>query len=142
MIGSLNGASPALLDKLSLAGAVCTGSVEDLTTVLRPGDIHIIPWEHDTGTRTRIPLVMNYAQVLVSTRAAAACIAELVPGKNCILVENLKEMAGQIVGLYSQPEIRKELGLAGRQTFEEHFTREALQPDFDRFLQAILSRST
>jgi glycosyltransferase involved in cell wall biosynthesis len=137
VVGSLSGAPAKLRAALDEAGAVCTGFVPDLTTALRPGDLHIIPWEYDTGTRTRIPLALNHGQVIVSTRAAATCLPQLQDGVNGVLVEDLQGMADEIVSLYQDYGRRQRLAAAGRETFLEHFTREALQPRLNRFLYTI-----
>lgn len=139
VVGSLDGASNSLLLKLEQANATCMGFTEDLTTVLRPNDIHIIPWEYNTGTRTRIPLILNHHQVLLSTRAAAACLPELRHEQNCVLVGDLTQMADEVVNLVSDPLRRQRLAEAGRQSFERHYTREAIQPRFNQFLQNIIA---
>jgi glycosyltransferase involved in cell wall biosynthesis len=134
VVGSLDGADEPLRRMLTDAGAHCTGYVPDLNTVLRPYDIHIIPWEHDTGTRTRIPVALNHKQVLLSTRAAAACLSELRNGEDCVLVDNLHHMAKAILTLISDSSRRVELATRGRQTFEREYTREAVQTRFNAWL--------
>ncbi len=138
VIGSLEGAPPALLTDLERAGAICTGFVKDLRSVLRAYDFHIIPWEYNTGTRTRIPLILNHAQVLVSTRMAASSISELKRNENSILAEDLPQMALEIVKLFYDDSARQRIGQAGRMTFLNHFTREAIQPRFNDFMNLFL----
>jgi len=141
VVGSLEGATSELHTALGQENIICTGMVPDLSTVLRPFDIHIIPWEYNTGTRTRIPLVLNYAQVLVSTRAAASCLSELRHGENSILVQHLAEMTTAILDLFDKSNLRQKIGYHGRETFMKYFTRESQQVDFSRFVQDILSLS-
>jgi glycosyltransferase involved in cell wall biosynthesis len=138
VIGTLEGASVSLLNKIKQAGAVCTGFVYDLSPVLRPYDIHIIPWEHNTGTRTRIPLALNYSQVLVSTKTAAACLPELANGIDCILVDDLYSMGKEILVLLSDQTRRKRIGQEGRNTFKENFVRDAIQPRFNKFINNVV----
>jgi glycosyl transferase family 1 len=138
VVGDLDGASPELLAELGQVGAVCLGFVRDLHSVLRPYDLHIVPWEHNTGTRTRIPLILNHAQVLVSTRAAAKCLPELQSDVNCMLVDDLPSMSYAVAQLLGNKLRRVELAHAGRATFLEHFTREALQPRFDEFMKGFM----
>jgi glycosyltransferase involved in cell wall biosynthesis len=139
VVGSLNGASKQLIKNLEQNKVICTGYVPDLTTVLRPYDIHIIPWEYDTGTRTRIPLVLNYAQTLVSTRAGAACISELQHGKNCLLVNNLNHMTDAIIKIGKNPSERRRLAINGRNTFLRNYTRIAMQNKFNEFLALVMN---
>lgn len=141
MVGSMKSAPDELMDELRRARAVCTGFVRDLGEALRPGDIHVVPWELATGTRTRIPVALNHAQALVSTRAAASCLPELRDGENCVLVEDLGEMGRAIAALLDDPARRQRIARAGRETFLRHFTREALQPRFQQFVEELRADS-
>lgn len=136
-VGSMKGAPPEILAALARAGAHCTGFVRDLQEVLRPGDIHVVPWEWPTGTRTRIPVAMNHGQALVSTRAAAVCLPELKHGENCLLVNDLPELGRAVAALVADPVQRRQLAAAGRATFLQHYTRPALQPRFQQFLSEL-----
>lgn len=137
MVGSMKSAPEEFMNELRRARAVCTGFVRDLGEALRPGDIHVVPWELATGTRTRIPVALNHAQALVSTRAAAACLPELRHDENCLLVEDLGEMGRAIGALLDDPARRERIARAGRETFLSHFTRESLQPRFQQFIEEL-----
>lgn len=137
VIGPMEDASGSLRRLLDGAGAICPGYVEDMPAVLRPDDIHVIPWEHDTGTRTRVPVALNYRQALLSTRAAVACLPELTHGKDAWLVDDLEAMGHAIVKLFRDDSLRQKLARAGRKTLLSTFTREAVQPRFDRFIEEI-----
>ncbi len=115
----------------------CPGHVQDLGTVLRPFDLHIIPWEHDTGQRTRLPLIFNYGQVVVAVKASVACFPEVRDGDNCRLVNRLDDMAPVIRELLEDAGQRRRLGLRARQTFERVFTRPALLPRYAETLAAL-----
>ena len=136
-VGSLGDAPEPLLASLKRVGGVNTGFVPDLSSVLRPYDVHIIPWEHDTGTRTRIPLVLSFGQVLVSTKAAAACLPDLRSGHDCLLVDNLEAMGREILALLPDAQRRRRLGRSAQSTFFSHFTRKAVQPRFDEFISTL-----
>jgi hypothetical protein len=142
VVGSMKGASEALLAQLGDADAVLTGYVGDLGSALRPYDIHIVPWEYNTGTRTRIPLILNYGQVLVSTKAAAQCLPELKHGEGAILVDDLPSMAEEILPLLHDAPRRKHIALDGYQLFLHHYTRQAVQPRFDAFLARLCQTPT
>jgi glycosyltransferase involved in cell wall biosynthesis len=135
-VGDLT-AAPAKLQAL-LAKVTCTGHVKDLTTVLRPFDLHIIPWEHSTGTRTRVPVAFNHGQVVVAVRAAVACFPEARDEENCRLVDRLELMAPVIQELMRDGDQRERLGRAARQTFERAFTRHILRSRFAAVLAAVL----
>lgn len=137
VIGDLDGASPALRRQLDEAGAVCPGFVADLRTVLRPGDLHVLPWEHDTGTRTRVPLVLSHAQVLVAVRDGVACLGELRNGENCVLVDSVDELAPLLDRLLDDRAERLRLARQGLATLRRRFTRQALLPLLHEFLQEL-----
>ncbi|MCI0395814.1 MAG: glycosyltransferase [Chloroflexi bacterium] len=133
--GDTSTATPAL--QQHLAQVVCTGHVTDWPAVLRPYDLHLIPWEHSTGQRTRLPVAFNFGQVVVAVRAGVAGFPEAEDGVNCRLVERLEEMAGVIRELAADPDQRLRLGRAARQTFDSHFTRAALLPRYEQVIKAM-----
>jgi glycosyltransferase involved in cell wall biosynthesis len=141
IIGDLTGASQKLKQKLEKSGAIITGFVLNLENILRPFDIHILPWECNTGTRARLPLAFNFSQVVVATKKAVACAPEAKDSSNCVLVSKLPDMTKAILDLCRNYERRKVLGLAARETFLKNFTREALQPWFNEFLQKSLNNN-
>lgn len=120
-----------------LAKVVCTGHITNWPTVLRPYDIHLIPWEHSTGQRTRLPVAFNFAQVVVAVRAGISGYPEAQDGVNCRLVDRLEEMAAVIQELMADPHQRVRLGRAARETFEKSFTRPGLLPHYQQLLQTI-----
>jgi len=136
VVGDLSRMLPPLATLLQTVNSL--GFVADLSQVLRPGDLQIIPWEHNTGQRTRFPLALNYGQVVVATKASVACFPEAVNGKNCRLVEDLEDMGGVIEELCKDSEQRERLARAGRDTFLQCFTREALLPRYRLLLQELL----
>ncbi len=135
VIGDTSGATPSL--QRHLKKVTCPGFVKDLAPVLRPFDIQIIPWEHATGQRTRIPLAFNHAQVVVTTRAASACYPEVRDRENARLVDKLEDMAPVITQLLADPGERVRLGRAARLTLEQCFTRKSLLPRYAKVLKDI-----
>ena len=137
VVGDNSSGKPELLRQLRAAGANLTGHVSPLDEVLRPFDIAIIPYEQNTGTRTKLPLLFNYAQVVVATRAAVAGSSELLDGENCIVLPSLADFADEIVSLASDPKRRQRIGLAAKETFEKHFTLQAQMPAFQRVVACV-----
>jgi len=137
VIGNLKYAGASLQQRLEDDQIECVGFVEDLQTVLKPYDLHIIPWEYNTGTRTRIPLVFNYAQVLVSTKEAASCYPEVMHDQNSILSDNLQQMTTQLVDLYNNTEKRIFIGDNARKSFLESFTAEEQLGKLRLFLETM-----
>lgn len=136
VIGSIKRAQPSLTEKLQDKNIECLGFVKDLNTVLHPQDIHIVPWEYNTGTRTRIPVVLNYEQVLVATKVSVACYPEIT-SENAVLSENLEEMTQQIIDLYSAKERLFLLSKRGKETFKNTFTVESQIGNLQQFIKSI-----
>jgi glycosyltransferase involved in cell wall biosynthesis len=137
VVGNLKYASDSLKKRLEDSQIECVGFVEDLQPILKAYDIHIIPWEHNTGTRTRIPLVFNYAQVLVATKAAASCYPEVIHDENSILSADLNQMTTQLIDLYANREKRIFIGDNARKTFQESFTAEKQLSKLKLFMESF-----
>jgi len=122
IIGNNQNAKPALMEKLNRIQAVHLGHVIDLGTVLRPYDVAVIPYEANSGIRTKLALFFNHSQLVLSTRAAVAGSAELSDGENCVIVDSLEQFPMQLQRLYKDSSLRKKIADAGRATFERHYT--------------------
>lgn len=139
VIGSLNMASERLLNKLNDSRINCLGFVKDLTQVLYPLDIHIIPWEYNTGTRTRLPLVLNYEQILVSTEASVRAFPEIKHQNNAIICRNLEEMAREICILLDEKDVLKRISKEGKNTFLSSYTVQSQFPKLKKYLNNIIA---
>jgi hypothetical protein len=104
---------------------------------MREYDVHVIPWEHNTGTRTRVPVALRYRQVVVACREGVRCFPELKNGYNCILVNNLQEMPDAIRSLLCDTALRRRIADAGHETFVASFTHASVQKQMDRLLSDL-----
>tara|TARA_B110000285_G_scaffold234939_1_gene313779 strand:- start:1606 stop:2799 length:1194 start_codon:yes stop_codon:yes gene_type:complete len=137
VIGSLKQASNTLLEKLNDSNIECLGFVKDLLEVMHPQDIHIIPWEYNTGTRTRLPLVLNYEQVLVATKESVKAFPEIKDKQNAILCNTLDEMTLNIINIIKHKNRIYELSKAGKETFIEKFTCNSNVEKLKTFIEKI-----
>lgn len=136
VIGSTKNAHSSLVKKLKDSNIECLGFIKNLDTVLHPEDIHVVPWEYNTGTRTRIPVVLNYEQVLVATKASVACFPE-INNQNAVLCSDLKQMADEIIALYSSKAKLKILAEKGKETLRKSFTTESQVKNIQQFIDNI-----
>lgn len=139
IIGDTKAADTVLREMIMNAKATCTGFVHDLSTILRPYDIQIIPYEYISGLRTKVALHFNYAQVVVATRASVRGMPELVAGENCILVDSVKEFPEALEHLIQVPELRVKYGRNARATFEREYT---LDRQIERYQNILDSLNT
>ena len=138
VIGSLDASNlEEVKSCLDQPGIHTHGYVEDLTGLLLPYDIHIIPYEFNTGTRTRLSLALNFNQVLVGTRNACMGIAGLVDGQNCILVDNLEEMTAAITRIMRKETAYEWIADQGKALFGKEFTFEGQRERMAAFLEGI-----
>lgn len=138
VVGEVKNAKEALLAQLRSVGATLTGPVYDLGTILRPFDIAIIPYEFDTGTRTKLPLLFNYAQVVVTTQAAVAGSAEVMSGGNCVVLPSLCDFPDALAALADDPTERERIGRKARETFERCFTVDSQLNLFDDVVSKVV----
>jgi glycosyltransferase involved in cell wall biosynthesis len=135
VVGDVTAASDQL--KKDLEKVTCTGYVKKLGDVLRPSDIHVIPWEYETGQRTRLVQAFNYGQAVVAMRKSVSCFPEVVNNFNCILVDSLEEMSKAVSRLMLDVSSRTTLGENARATFLSCFTRGALLPKYKSLIGSL-----
>lgn len=138
VIGSLSQADETLIKKLKGTSIICKGFVEDLENELFFGDIHIIPWEYNTGTRTRLPLAFNYKQAVVATKASVEAFPEVIHDKNALLCETLNEMTSKIISLVKNSEKREQLCTNAKSTFLNSYTIEGQSSKLKQYIESII----
>jgi hypothetical protein len=141
VIGTINPSSTELLDTLNEVGAEVAGFVPSLSSVLQPFDVAVVPYEYNTGERTKVAQLFNHSQVVVSTEAAVRGSPYLKSNHNCLVVSSLAEFPEILKYLAANPMARKEIGLAAKETFERELTLEAQLPKFERIIDSAINRS-
>jgi hypothetical protein len=116
------------------------GFVPDLPEVMRPYDLFIIPYEFDTGTRTRLPLALNYKQLLVVHKNACRGIDGLKHMENCLMANSLEEMTSLIGDVLSGRIDYKPIADRGKMLFGQAFTVEGQLTRMKTFLSAIFGQ--
>jgi glycosyltransferase involved in cell wall biosynthesis len=137
VIGDNRQVHPRLAALLAQPNVHQTGFVPDLETVLRPFDVAILPYEHDTGYRTKLPLLLSYAQVVVTTKAAVAGTQPAGLAGACVMVDRVTDFPAVLSRLATRPEERERLGRAAHRFFMRHFTHAAVQPQYAHLWQQV-----
>lgn len=140
VIGSYDGAESSLVDRLKEAGALLLGRIDDLTTVFRPFDVSVIPFQHNTGERTRVAQLFNHSQVVMAHEQAVAGIQYVRPGENCFVLPDLKAFPDLLIRLANDRDLRKRIGLAAKATFERELTLEVQLPHYQQAFLAVQKR--
>ncbi len=135
--GNGTGELVALMERL---GITYRGFVDNLDEVMRPYDIHLIPYEENTGVRTRIPLALNYNQLLMGMRRACAGVSGLKHMENCILADSQEEMADYINLIYSNQIPVRQIADNGKALFRHAFTLGGQAPGMKSFLAAVKAK--
>lgn len=139
VIGDNRRVKPDLASLLAQSGIVCTGFVPDLNMALRPFDISILPYEHDSGYRTKLPLLFKHAQVVIATQASIAGTRLDGLEDVCVVLDRLADFPAVIARLVNDTQERKRLGRAAQAFFGEHFTYQAIQPAYASLLDELLA---
>jgi hypothetical protein len=139
VVGDTSRLKSPLRELLLQENIVLAGYVPDLTFVLRPYDIAILPYTHDSGYRTKLPLLMGHAQVTVATRAAVA--GSLMPGLEsaCILLERVEQFPEKIAWLSAHPEERVQLGRASYAFCHKQLSMSAVAPRYGQLVSQMVA---
>lgn len=125
LVGDPTNAKQDLLQLISKNNIKLLGFKKDLREVLRPFDISIIPYNENTGTRTKVPLLMNHAQIIVATENSVAGNPEVFNCEGCFFTKDVIDFLDPILRLALNSRLREKMGLAAKAFFEEHFTLES-----------------
>lgn len=138
VIGDHSRAREPLASRLRSAEIRLTGFIDNISGVLRPFDIAILPYEHDTGYRTKVPVLFEHGQAVVATAAAVAGVAIEGFRDVCMVLKDLDDFPATIARLAGDPAARERLGLGARRFAERHFTLGAVQERYQAVLEATL----
>lgn len=114
-----------------------TGYVPDVRPYLENASVCVCPIRVGGGTRLKVLDALAMAKPVVATAVAVEGL-DLVDGKHYLRAESAGDFVAQIVRLEQQPELRRELGAAGRQRAIERFDWTVI----GRQLDAAYSRAT
>jgi len=134
LIGDTTNAKPDLMELISKHQVHILGFQPDLKNILRPFDLSIIPYDQNTGTRTKVPLLMNHGQVIIATKNSVAGTPEVLKCKGCFFIDEVCNFLDPILQLALDSSLRKKKGLLAKEFFEQHFT---LDVQLDRYKTAL-----
>ncbi|MEO8392405.1 MAG: glycosyltransferase [Chloroflexota bacterium] len=139
IIGDASKLKDPLLSLLRDAHADLKGFVPDLGEVLRPFNLAILPYESDSGYRTKLPVLFNHAQVVVTTRAAVQGMWIDGLDQVCVVLDRLEDFPAAITRLLAAPDERERLGRAAHAFYAAHWTLDTVLDAYRRLIDGALS---
>jgi glycosyltransferase involved in cell wall biosynthesis len=115
---------PDLAPKLNRPSVIMRGFVDDLAAELMTAHIFLMPTPIPLGSRVRIPYVWSTGCPVIAHEANRMGLPEMLDEKNALLARNGKSLARAIIRAYHDPDLRIQLGIEGRRTYESYFSYE------------------
>ncbi len=102
-------------------GIELTGAVEDALSEIAQAQLVVAPVRTGSGTRIKILEAWAAARPVVATPLAAEGL-NTDAGINIVLASGADEFAAEVGRMLRDPAARARVGVAGRRTFEDHYT--------------------
>jgi sugar transferase (PEP-CTERM/EpsH1 system associated) len=120
----------------SLPGVTVTGSVQDIRPYLAKASVAIAPLCVGSGTRLKILEALAMRKAVVSTEVGCEGLA-VESGKHLLVANQPEAFAQAVVYLLKNPEMRVQLGTAGRLLVEAAYTWEQSGNRLLRILEEV-----
>jgi glycosyltransferase involved in cell wall biosynthesis len=123
------------------AGAIVTGTVDDVRPYLADATVCVVPLRIGGGTRLKIFEALAMAKPVVSTTIGAEGLP-VTSGEHLVLADGAADFADAVVTLLQDAGQRRKLAEAGRALVEERFSWGRVALDFEtRCRTAVEERS-
>src|SRR5688500_13044172 len=133
--------SAKLRQAAEAAGAIVTGTVDDVRPYLADAAVCVVPLRIGGGTRLKIFEALAMAKPVVSTTIGAEGLP-VVSGEHLVLADGADDFAHAVVALLRDSERRRRLAEAGRALVHERFSWGRVALDFEtRCRTAVEERS-
>jgi glycosyltransferase involved in cell wall biosynthesis len=117
-----------------------TGFVDDMRPEVLAGDISVIPLRVGSGTRLKTFEAMALGRPVVSTTLGVEGL-DVVPGRHCLVADSPEDLAGEIIRLLADAELRTRIAGAARELLEEQrFSWAAIGRQFESICQRTIGR--
>jgi glycosyltransferase involved in cell wall biosynthesis len=116
---------------------VCHGFVGDLSGVFRLGDASLIPYQEDTGFRTKFVAAAGHGVVNIGYEQTFRCAPEFTAGLDCMVARSPSELTELLNTFAADAILRRRLGEASRALYEREFSFEAQLPKYEQALLRV-----
>ena len=127
--------SAALRAAAERAGAIVTGTVDDVRPFVDEAALYIVPLRAGGGTRLKIFEALAMGKAVVSTTVGAEGLA-VTPGRDIAIANHPDEFARTVIELLRNPARRGALGRAGRLLVQRRYSWEQVSLEFDRYCES------
>jgi glycosyltransferase involved in cell wall biosynthesis len=110
------------------------GFVEDLAGVFQVGDASLIPYQEDTGFRTKFVTAAGYGVINIGYEQTFRCAPEFTNGEDCLVASTLSDMVATLKSYAGDAALRRRLGQASRDLYERQFSFEAQLNKYERVI--------
>jgi len=128
-------------DALRATGATATGRVDDIRPYYAKTRVVLVPAVAVTGVKTTLLQAWAMGKPVVSTPESALGVPA-VDGANVLIGRTTPELVERCAQLSMSPELRDELGRAGRQTAVEHLDATKIATDFAKLVTSVVPAVT
>ncbi|MCK4303002.1 MAG: glycosyltransferase [Candidatus Eisenbacteria sp.] len=130
---------PPHIKKLDSLPEVCiVGRVDDVRPYVEAATVYVVPLRIGGGTRLKILEALAMKKAVVSTSVGAEGL-DVTDGKNIMLADTAADFAARIELLFSNAELRRQLGNAGRRLVKERYGWDRLADKLEAFLSSLVS---
>ncbi len=112
-------------------GITVTGTVDDPRSWVAAADVYVVPMRMGGGVRLKVLQAMAMGCALVSTPMGIEGI-DVQPGKEVVIAGTAQTFARSTLELLSDPQRRRALGSAARETAATLYAWDVLLPTLDR----------
>jgi len=131
--GSYNTYAPERVEWLQKNFTV-HGFVDEPAALFQRGDFCLIPYEFDTGFRTKIPEICGLGMIAAGYHSTFACCPEMRDGYNCVIAESPQALADKLAIVAADAAKREQLANGSIETRRREFSHAVLLERYQRAL--------
>jgi len=121
------------------AGAVATGTLDDIRPAIAEGAVCVVPLRAGSGTRLKIFEALAMGKAVVSTTLGAEGL-DITPGVHYVRADGAQPFADAVVSLLTEDDRRQSIAEAGRALVEERYSWEQVALPFERNCQSVIDK--
>ncbi|MBC8046664.1 MAG: glycosyltransferase [Fimbriimonadaceae bacterium] len=123
IIGITKDEFEANIDKnINTTKFIFKGKEIPLEEIIKPYDIHVLPYMGKTGVRTKLYNLLRFKSAILGYKQSVGSIQSLNDGEDIFLVKNIRNFNKKLIELCMSFEKRKQMSEDSFRKFSEHFS--------------------